>query len=89
MPNPLILRNGEVTRLPGPPFCSRPKTQGVADLAIPTRTCQKAHSPTPEESGNYYVKLELFAPDKSGESKLLDVEKSETTQFRAFKFELG
>jgi hypothetical protein len=45
--------------------------------------------PPPEEPGDYYVKLELFAPDKSGESKPLDVEKSETTQIRAFKFELG
>jgi hypothetical protein len=36
--------------------------------------------PFPEEPGDYYVKLKLFPPDKSGESKPLDVEKSETRQ---------
>jgi hypothetical protein len=36
--------------------------------------------PLPEEPGDYYVKLKLFPPDKSGESKPLDVEKSETKQ---------
>jgi TIR domain len=36
--------------------------------------------PFPEEPGDYYVKLKLFPPDKSGESKPLDVEKSETQQ---------
>jgi hypothetical protein len=36
--------------------------------------------PSPEEPGKYYVKLKLFPPDKSGESKPLDVEKSETKQ---------
>jgi hypothetical protein len=36
--------------------------------------------PLPEEPGDYYVKLKLFPPDKSGESKPLDVEKSETRQ---------
>ena len=72
-------------KLPGPKFQDQkyiyPDRYWTKSLAI--------RVPTPEESGDYYVKLELFAPDKSGESKLLDVEKSETIQFRAFKFELG
>jgi TIR domain len=72
-------------KLPGPKFQDQmyiyPDRYWTKSLAI--------RVPTPEEPGDYYVKLELFAPDKSGESKPLDVEKSETTQIRAFKFELG
>jgi hypothetical protein len=72
-------------KLPGPKF------QGQKYI-YPDRYWTKSLAsrvPTPEEPGDYYVKVELFAPDKSGESKLLDVEKSEITQIRAFKFELG
>jgi hypothetical protein len=72
-------------KLPGPKFQDQkyiyPDRYWTKSLAI--------RVPTPEEPGNYYVKLELFAPDKSGESKPLDVEKSEITQIRAYKFELG
>jgi hypothetical protein len=72
-------------KLPGPKFQDQkyiyPDRYWTKSLAI--------RVPTPEEPGDYYVKLELFAPDKSGESKPLDVEKSETIQIRAVKFELG
>jgi hypothetical protein len=36
--------------------------------------------PVPDKPGDYYVKLKLFPPNKPGESKPLDVEKSETKQ---------
>jgi hypothetical protein len=39
--------------------------------------------PVPDKSGKYYVKLKLFPPDRSGESKPLDVEKSETLHILA------
>ena len=36
--------------------------------------------PIPDKPGKYYVKLKLFSPDRPGESKRLDVAKSETIQ---------
>jgi hypothetical protein len=63
-------------KLPGPKF------QGQK-YVYPGRYWTKygpIRVPIPEEPGAYYVRLELFPPDKSGESKPLDVEKSETRQ---------
>jgi len=60
-------------KLPGPKF----QGQTYVD---PGRYWTKYGSftfPIPEEPGDYYVKLKLFPPDKSGESKPLDVAKSE------------
>jgi hypothetical protein len=36
--------------------------------------------PVPDKPGKYYVKLKLYSPDRPGESKRLDVAKSETKQ---------
>jgi hypothetical protein len=63
-------------KLPGPKF----QGQTYVD---PGRYWTKIGSfrfPIPDKPGAYYVKLKLFPPDKSGESKPLDVEKSETKQ---------
>jgi hypothetical protein len=74
-------------KLPGPKFQDQHATYIIPKGYVTYRSSAVTFEvPTPEEPGDYYVELSLFPPDKSGESKPLDVEKSETIQIRAFKF---
>jgi hypothetical protein len=67
-------------KLPGPKF----QGQTYVDPGSYWTKYGTFKVPFPEEPGDYYVKLKLFPPDKSGESKPLDVESSDNFEIGRF-----